>query len=251
MTVVTGGSQAGATVNEIIQTIADNWGYSVDNDRFKNMIKRRINQAIRQISLREPRLKVVSVTDGVVTLLSGVATYDVRLDTNLGGFGWTGCVEARTIVLSGADSRPLEELEPRQFRERSELTGTPGTPLCFVKLKPWLLKFYPTPNADLTGVGDYDLELQSLTNGADQLDWPRMLDEVILQGVDWLTAKVRERKSPGVVRGYRDDFDRLLSDMVVNEKTLLTRPQRGMTTRNMRSRRTALADNSTDVRYGR
>lgn len=249
-TVVTG-EQAGAQVLDIIQIMADNYGYSENNTRFKNIITRRCNQAIRQIYMREPRLRVFRVFGGACTIKAGVADYDVRKTEENGGFGWTGCSMVEQLIFNTIDNRPLERLEPEQYRERSELLATQGPPMSWVSLKPWVVRITPTPDMDVTGVGDYWTELSSLVNPTDLLDWPRSLDELILAGVDALTAQVRLRERPQAVAPFWGRFESMLMDLVINEKTKQTRPQEGQTSRHMRSRRTIPADNSTDVRYWR
>ncbi len=249
-TVVTG-AQLGLQVLDIIQIMADNWGYSEDNTRFKNLIKRRCNQTIRQIYLREPRMRVFRVFGATATLIAGTAEYDVRETTENGGFGWTGCTLVEQLVFNSVDNRPLERIEPEQYRERSELLSGQGPPMSWLPIKPWLIRIVPTPDTSAVGVGDYWTELSSLVENTDQLDWPRSLDEVVRAGVEALTAQVRLRERPQAVRPFWDRFDELLRDLVINEKTKQARPQQGITTRNLRSRRTLPSDNSTDVRYWR
>lgn len=249
-TVVTG-AQLGAQVMDVIQIMADNWGYREDSNRFKNMILRRCNQTIRQIYLREPRLRVFRVFGATANLTAGTAEYDVRETTQNGGFGWSGCTMVEQLVFHTVDNRPLERLEPEQYRERSELLSSTGPPQSWVALKPWLVRLVPTPDQTIAGVGDYWTELSSLVNMGDQLDWPRSLDELIVAGVDALTAQIRMRERPQSIRTFWDRFHEMLADFQVNEKTKQARPQEGQTTRTMRSRRTIPSDNSTDVRYWR
>lgn len=249
-TVVTG-AQEGASVNEIIQVMADNWGYREDNNRFKNLIKRRINQTIREICNREPRMRVFRVFDAVATLKSGVGTYDVRETVQNGGFGWDGCTLVEQLIFNVIDNRPLERLEPEQFRERADLLETDGPPESWVSIKPWVVKIFPKPDADIVGAGDYWTELASLSEGTDVLDWPRSLDEVVMAGVDRLTAMVRLRERPQAIIPFERRFKDGLQDLTINEKVKTSRPQQGIIIRHLRSRRTIPSDNATDTRYWR
>jgi hypothetical protein len=246
---VLSGSQDGMTVDEIILEIADSWGAPSGSDRFKNLVKRRINRVIRMIWNSDPKLRIYRVAGATAILQSGVGEYNVTLPIANGGFGWDNCAEVETLVFNIFDNRPLERLEMEQWRERSELLSHIGPPESWVSIDQYRIIVFPTPDDDYEGVGDYWRTIPSISTG--QLDWPRAWDEALVAGVDYLFARVKLRDRPGAIKEVRDSFYKLLEDIETYDKNTAVRPFRAQATRYLRSRRDIPTDNSTDLRFVR
>jgi hypothetical protein len=242
------GAQAGLTVSEVIDIAADNWGGNPSGTRFKNLVKRRINQALRDIWRYNPNLKHYNVYDAAVNLIAGQATYDVRKAEVSGGFGWTACFQVLDLVFNTVDNRPLEKLNREQFRERSELFSFQGSPERWFPIHPWEVAIFPTPNAVFSGTGDYVAEIPSITDDAHKLDWARGYDQAIVLGVDWYFARIRRPREAGQ---FKQDFYNAVAEIETIDHTDPARPQHAAVTRNYRSGRRIPTDNSTDRRYYR
>ncbi|HUV10656.1 MAG TPA: hypothetical protein VMX12_06730 [Acidimicrobiia bacterium] len=249
MVTVLSGAQAGLTVEEIQQIVADNWGFHTSNTRQMNMVRRMVNRALRQIANHNPKLRIFLVHDADVTLVAGVTQYDVRALVANGGWGWDNCQEVLEIVIPELDDRPLEKLTREQFRERSNSTDYTGTPEAWFPIDQTRVRIFPTPASAYTGKGDYNVDIPSITTG--QLAWPRMWDEAIVAGVEWLVSKNRMRDQPAAVREYERTFYKLLDDIEVWEKTTPVRPSRVTRTRAFRSKRGLPRDNSRDTGHWR
>jgi len=249
MSVVVGtGAQSGLQVSEIIDIAADNWGGNPSGTRFKNVVKRRINQALRDIWRNNPNLKHYVVYDAAVSLIADQATYDVRKAKTSGGFGWTACFQVLDLVFNTVDNRPLEKLDREQFRERSEIFSFKGSPESWFPVRPWQVSIFPTPNVVYEGFGDYVAEIPSITEDTHKLDWARGYDQAIVLGVDWYFAKIRR---PRQANDFKRDFYEAIADIECIDHTDPSRPQLAAVTRNYRSGRRIPTDNSTDRRYYR
>jgi hypothetical protein len=246
---VLSGSQDGMTVDEIILEIADSWGAPSGSNRFKNLVKRRINRALRMIWNSDPKLRVYRVYGAPAVLQANVGEYNVTDLLVNGGFEWTDCAEVETLVFNVFDNRPLERLEMEQWRERSELLSHIGSPESWVSIDQHRIVIFPTPDEAYEGVGDYWRTIPSISTG--QLEWPRAWDEAVMAGVDYLFARVKLRDRPGAINEFRTAFYKLVEDIETWDKNTAVRPFRAQATRYLRSRRDIPTDNSTDLRFVR
>ncbi len=245
------GGQNGLTQNDILQVICDDWGYPPTSSRIQNMVFRRINRSIRDIHLRIPTWRNLRVVGAEVLVRAGQSEYDPRRAVIDGGWGWDTCVEVGDVVLPGFDTRPLERLTLEDFRQRSQILDNQGSPTAIVPIDPRRVMIHPAPSMDSTGYGDYWCELPSLVSATARLEWPRQLDEAILRGTEYHTAKARMRENPRALREYRDQFYEAILAIEAWDKAQQVRPLQAKVTRAMRSRRLIPRDNSTDMGWRR
>lgn len=244
------GSQVGVTAEEAAKILARDWGRNPDSNRWKNAVLERMNRAIRKISATIPRGSVFRVIGADLTVTAGIRDYTVTEDTENGGFGWTNCTRILNIVLSSRDDAPLERIGIEQYRERGELLSSVGPPGSWVEISGTKIRLEPTPDATLTGEGDYLVEMPSLTTMKTRIGGvPKWWDEVLLCGTEYYTARARYKERPSAIRTYKADFFGMLEDVVDWDFTESARPRRAIVTRTMRSRRARPHDNSTDVRW--
>ncbi len=247
ITVLEGG-QSGLTVDEIVQQVADEWGGPVASSRFSNRVKRRINRVLRDIHLYNPKLPIFTVVGADVTLQAGVSEYDVTLDVDNGGFGWTNCVEVLDLVFNSLDNRPLEKIDLERWRERSELLSEQGPPMSWFAVDKRRVYITPAPDQAYTGVGDYRSDMPEVTSG--QLAWPRSWDECLLSGVHYFTAMTRLRENPSGLRAYEQRYETQKALIEWDSKTT-PKPQPAIAVRDLRSPRFIHRDNSRDDRRWR
>lgn len=246
------GTQAGVKLSEAHQIVAENWGRNPESNSTKNKITRCYNRALRRINLMVPMLEEFYVVNATATLQSGITEYDVRRDTDDGGFGWTDCVQIQNLAFEEIDNRPLERLTLEQYRDRALLLEQNGTPESWVLVDRVRILVYPTPDRTYTGIGDYWRQLPSITDKNGKIDgWPQVWDEVVLAGTEYYYALARTRDAPGAASRYKSEFIELLSELDTWAKTLAIRPFQVRNTRYMRSRRYIPHDNSTDVGFYR
>jgi len=239
------------TVNEIIQRMSDELGYNVSDTRFSNMVKRNINSTLQDIQLHDPHNRRTMVTDAVVTLKRGVVEYDVRKDVSDGGWGWTNCYEVIQVVVHPVSSRPLEQLEMRQWRNRSYLESDTGPGYALVMVDQVRMRIHPPPDQDYIGVGEYTQNFPKIDAGDDSVDWPRAWDQVLMEGTRFHMYRAEYNDRPGLWMPQRDHYFEVRRDWVESERANPRLPKRGRASRDLRSRRFLSRDNSRDYRWSR
>lgn len=240
--------QSGLTVDEIVQIVADDWGGPINNNRFVNAVKRRINRALRHIHNFNRSLRIFRVVGAEFTLVAGTDQYNVREVVENGGFGWDNCVEVLTLIVPDVDSRPLEKIDRHRMRERSEVGLGNQPPMSWFPIDGTRVGLFPAPDQGYVGIGDYLTDVPEVTSGS--LNWPHSWDEALLAGVQYYTAFAKMRNQPGSVITYKNAFDEQLA-LIEWQDGDGDLPKRVVVTRDQRSNRHIYRDNSRDVRRWR
>jgi hypothetical protein len=247
---VLNGTQSGQSVNDIVQSICDDWGYNPDAPRTKNMILRRVNAAIREMNLYLPRIKIARVVQATANLIAGQAEYNVTFTEADGGFDWANCLEIQDLVFQPFDQRPLEKLTLHQWRQRSARNTDAGAPESWVEIDHTRIRIEPTPDQAYSGVGDYLRQFNSLDTIDARMGWPPAWDAALLAGTEYMVAKARMREDVGSVREFERRFQERCEAIETIDKTSSV-PTVAVLLRNERRRAGLPHDNSTDLRYRR
>lgn len=242
------GDQPGLTVADILRQVADALGYQPTQSRFANACKDWIQSTLLDIQLADPKMRRTVAIDCELTLKAGVDTYDVALDVDDGGFGWTNCAEVLRLKLDSYAS-PLEVVSMSQYRSRAGMIPDKAGPVQTVVLVDQRrVKIVPAPADDMTGVGDYVQSLPKLVDPGDKIEWPRAWDVVLLEGCLWRGYRWHSPTDSA----WRDSmrvYENLKATLTAGDKATAVRPSRVVVTRALK--RTRLSSLPNDVDRGR